>query len=766
MKRSIILTEEQIQKLSELKNEVLKPSTKLAPFIYKRIKTKTTSMGENEAFPPIDAYSFEYKIFKNRLADIIENLSQFSDIEEYSEEYLANKLSELLTYCKELEEPIKPNLEKICLNSILRLFEIPSETVNFDVELVDEIKPSHSYRIDSEPANDKFEFEDLDDFSNSKKAILKRRLINGLIQGAAYLYSNAEVLYEDELNTINKELLPLYKKIVAINDYLLFIKEENITDKTPMQGGYVEVVLGKHKDRSTINAQAVIFPFLLFELIKGFFELFASHGLPQDDDKARFILKNADFLKAEPWDLRIGVGLWEIINKEIESTNVLPYFFSNLCELPIEDFNNVLKEIFAETKKGKHLLKHLIDNAQEEVDSQGFVPTIDVKKATEALIIDGIDEDNLTEDIENEASFNYNEKERGKLNRIPYQQDMDWADMDVKERELVRHLAKLRGEEDEDKIAKTKLKRQNASVSGALSRWDEIPWEEYKDGKSIEDIIRQRILDKNDGRAIWTKDDFKRHLDFDTDELKTKSGSKANQLSLENDFDATKLGQLMSHGNLKLSADILIVNLTSAKNCPSYKRGFCKVHNNYIKGITKKDCFGMRDEQQYSNTIKNNLRSEITMSLLSTEEFIYYIEQNIKRFDYITKYIRFNEVGDFPSQKFVERCEKAAEYFFKEYGIQSSAYTDRTDLDFSNCKYLIVNASSKAIKTADRFYQAMIPSDFDRYEDTEGTIKYNVANEPYFKCQCNCKVCKFCYQTRGQNGEDPSKQTIVYCKLH
>lgn len=769
MKKSIILTEAQILKLREFKEEILKPSTKLSPFIYKRIKAKATSMGDNDAFPPTDGYTFEYKIFKQRLADIIENLTKFSDIEEYSEMYLTNKLSGLITRCKELEEPIKPNLEKICVNSILRLFEIPSETVNFDVELVDTIEPSRAYRIDAEPkGSDKFEFEDLNDFKNSSKAVLKRRLINGLIQGAAYVYSNAEALYEDELNTINKELLPLYKEIIAINDYLLFIKEEKITDKTPMQGGYVEVVLGKNKERTTINAQAILFPFLLFELIKGFFELFASHGLPQDEEKAKYILKNADFLKAEPWDLRIGVGLWEIINKHIETTNVLPYFFSSLCELPIKEFNKSLQEIFAQTKKGNHLLRHLIDNAQEEVESQGYVPIINVKKATEALIVDSI---NLRENTEDEAHYNYNEKERG-IYPYDWQEDKDWADMDEKERKLIRYLAKKNGESDLEKIAKTRLVRQNNAVQSGLNHFKDVPYSNYKDtNKTLNDIIIQRILDKNNGRPIWTKDDLKRHLDFDTEVMTTLSGADANKKKLETNFDATKLGQLITHGNMKLSADILIVNLTAAKNCPSAKKGMCPIYNTFKQAKDKGEkpdveCYAQKGEHQYVNTIQNNIRSEIVMSLLDTDEFIAYIEEYIERFDYKTNYIRFNEAGDFPSQEFVERCEKASEYFFKHYGIQCSAYTCRSDLDFSNCKYMIINASLPIIKGSDRFYQAVTKKRFDSYEDTEGSIKYTENGEPYFKCKCNCKVCKFCYQSRGQNGEDPNKITKVFCEYH
>ena len=46
--------------------------------------------------------------------------------------------------------------------------------------------------------------------------------------------------------------------------------------------GFVEVMLGNRDERVKINSQAEIFPILLCETLKGFFELFVSHGLPKN----------------------------------------------------------------------------------------------------------------------------------------------------------------------------------------------------------------------------------------------------------------------------------------------------------------------------------------------------------------------------------------------------------------------------------------------------------------------------------------------------
>ena len=180
----------------------------------------------------------------------------------------------------------------------------------------------------------------------------------------------------------------LYDKIRLLNDYLLFNAEEKISDKNPMQGACVEVELGREGEKTYINAQGLIFPYLLTETIRGFFELFASHGLPLDNKKATFIIKQSDFLLAEPWDLRFGVKLWEMIGGDIENTKILPYFFMNLCEMNVDEFNDSIKEILANTKYGKKIKSEMIDSAEHDYEFNGLVTTIQTKNDEKSVIED------------------------------------------------------------------------------------------------------------------------------------------------------------------------------------------------------------------------------------------------------------------------------------------------------------------------------------------------------------------------------------------
>lgn len=362
---------------------------KLPKFIFDRVKEHKTSLGNNEAFPPEEDYPFDYKILKKRFNDVCEGLS-YLDNPTTDEDYLKSYLSRLLTRVKEIELPIRPYLIKLCENLVNKQLSIPDETIILNCELVDEISPKNAFRLMPEESDVRdFDFEDLNDFDNVSKVIMKRRLINSLIQGVAY---NCNKLWEDyideELMKLNEELPKLYNEISVINDYLLFIKEENITDEKPNQGACVEVMLGGNGEKTEINVQGLIFPYLLQETFRGFFELFASHGLPEDNNKANYIIRQADFLLAEPWDMRMGVELWNILSEDIKDTRILPYFFTTLCEMQVEEFNEYLKEAFAKTKKGKSFIKELIKESEHFVEMNSFIDTVRQRNADVAVLND------------------------------------------------------------------------------------------------------------------------------------------------------------------------------------------------------------------------------------------------------------------------------------------------------------------------------------------------------------------------------------------
>ena len=360
----------------------------LPQFLFKMVKTHTTSLGDNEVFPNGDEYPFDYIILKERFNEVCDAIEDLG-IVELDEDNLMSELSSLLKECKELEEPVRDTLEKICENAVNRLFAIPSEILNIKCKLVDRIKFKNAIRLRPEADGDiKYTFADVHDIEFSKKAISKRRVINSLIQGGSYLYANVIGLYIDEINRLNPKLLQLYRAITIINDYLLFTKKEEMTDDKPMQGSYVETHLGMGDEKTTINVQGIIFPLLLQETIKGLFELFSAHGLPTDREKAKYIVRKADFVLAEPWDLRLGVGLWKRVFGKVQDTNMIPYMFTNLVSLSEEEFTITMKEILSNTQRGNKLIDDLMQSAEYDSGYQQFQNRINAKNLDRSLIKD------------------------------------------------------------------------------------------------------------------------------------------------------------------------------------------------------------------------------------------------------------------------------------------------------------------------------------------------------------------------------------------
>ena len=391
-KKEIIISENQ-------NNKILLPQ-----FLYKAIVNKNTSLGDNPALPPYGDFGFEYDVIKKKYEDVSDRINKMienGELESNNIDYLISHLSKLMRRCISLETPLRPQLQKLCENIVNATFSIPDETVLLSCKLVDKIKPKNGIRIlpeSDDASGNTYDFEDVEEVEMTNKVILKRRFVNSLIQGFSYWLSTDIDDWYDDVKTLNEELWSLWYEIIYINDYLLFNKQEKIDEKNPMQQSYVEVHLGRKGKKTAINAQGIIFPYLLRDTFRGFFELFSSHGLPEDIGKTMYIVRKADFLVAEPWDLRFGMGIVEILQnvltkkygtKVIFETNRIPFFFTEICSLETDEFNSVIKNFILGTNKGRIIANTIDKNITHDFDYQEFKDKIQQKNIQTSLISDG-----------------------------------------------------------------------------------------------------------------------------------------------------------------------------------------------------------------------------------------------------------------------------------------------------------------------------------------------------------------------------------------
>ena len=109
-----------------------------------------------------------------------------------------------------------------------------------------------------------------------------------------------------------------------------------------------------------------------------------------------YIIRKADFMLAEPWDLRFGVPMWDLILKNCDkfSSRLIPYIFSDICALNTDEFYDIMKNLLARTGKGQEFLNNEINNVKNEFDYELFKSRIQQKNNNNSILTDGY----MTED--------------------------------------------------------------------------------------------------------------------------------------------------------------------------------------------------------------------------------------------------------------------------------------------------------------------------------------------------------------------------------
>lgn len=131
-------------------------------------------------------------------------------------------------------------------------------------------------------------------------------------------------------------------------------------------------------------------------------------------------------------------------------------------------------------------------------------------------------------------------------------------------------------------------------------------------------------------------------------------------------------------GNHKLPTTTAIFNITSAKDCPSRKKGMCQA---ILNG--RCICYALRAEIQYPQVTPYRRKQEKVWDKLTAREFTRQFLNVVARRRIRTTALRLNESGDFRSQADVRKASRIADYL-KPHGIVVYCYTARKDLKFKN----------------------------------------------------------------------------------
>lgn len=381
MKKIIYISENVVNELSSK----LKPLEDLPQDIKNVLRNHKTSLGLHPSFPPEEEYSFDYILTKKRFDELCHEVKQFN-IDGFDTKSLQKRLQELMSKCKQLESNFKSKLENICYNYIIDLFKVPEGLVSFTCTLVDNVNDGKAQVKNN---NELFEFNDIPHRKRLHDAVYKRRIINAIITGGALRLSVISKNLIGELYELSPELPALYKELMTLNQYMLFTKNNmGISDKSKKQSGISYLTIGNENTKNKIVAEGEIFPILLYESIRGFLEMFAAYGLPSSKSDCTYVMSKADFINAEPWDMRLGVPLWDFLMTEFDNPDneVLPMLLTTLFSQSTDKFNKILQEILGETKLGKKYIEKILNKVNDELSYDDFDELM-LKKQTDTSII-------------------------------------------------------------------------------------------------------------------------------------------------------------------------------------------------------------------------------------------------------------------------------------------------------------------------------------------------------------------------------------------
>jgi len=292
-------------------------------------------------------------------------------------------------------------LEELAVSSVMEEKNIPEGAFIFDAKLVGPNQVDTSkMRMKPEEMDDEeegqemeipnFDVDTLTDEENFELEKHKRTIINALIQGSAkrehFLFEKPSV--REALNSINDSLVPLYKRIMSVNDLFYWTQDEMIQrmSQTGMGvAGSEQVSSSDDEEMSQVKiiARGSSFPILTHELSKGIEEAFGKFGLPEDPVMAQKVLGQTDVLGFEPDQLRLGPAMVKKLRFALpdelfgpDAGDLMNWFKMELYSIEAQEFLRIMSYVLSENpsnqNKAKKELGRILDSAKRaKMESEG-----------------------------------------------------------------------------------------------------------------------------------------------------------------------------------------------------------------------------------------------------------------------------------------------------------------------------------------------------------------------------------------------------------
>jgi hypothetical protein len=335
---------------------------RMHPILEKELKKKEHSLGGCSIIPDGEEYSLFENLVNERFREVCNKVKRANDTDKLDDKLILGSLLPNVYEAMSIETKHRKKLQELAVKMIREEFDLPNDikieatlTPNINMEKVNLVKDN---------VTEEMVFDNYDSILDARQEIQKRRFLNAMTQGAAKKCNHMFHMVDDDLTSLDPRLPNKYNKIMTAADYSYF-KIPKMDRQT--SGGVVRV---ENNDNGypIIKAEAMVFPVLIHELVKGVMEILSSHGLPKNKKMCKYVLGQSDVVTDEPWDMRLGPVIWSKFTNlfEDEDFNLKHHVYSDLASLPTREFNRVMKEILMNTKEGKKIIKEMCDNVKED----------------------------------------------------------------------------------------------------------------------------------------------------------------------------------------------------------------------------------------------------------------------------------------------------------------------------------------------------------------------------------------------------------------
>jgi hypothetical protein len=367
---------------------------RMDPNIERKITGKETPFSKHPAMPMGDR-DFVELVSSKRFKDSVENVRRYLGTTTPLQG--RNPLMQLMGMAMQSLQQVgriqfqhKEYLERLAVDLVKKEMSIPEGAMQFDAKLVMgpmssaegmRQQPQEPKQQDVKQAfKHQDELEDfVDEFEKFNLEKAKRRFINSLIQGASKKGHYMFELVRDELDRLNPELANLYGVNQSLMDHLYWVMPDMEGMAASGEGQIGQSEVDTETDPPTVKARAATFPLLVHELIKGVYDIFGTHGLPDDPKQAEMIMGAEDTLPSEIWDMRLGPIFWEKFQASYplelfdeDKRHIQHYLFMRFSKLPAEDFFKFAKSVLNGDPSANKAVQRMVDEIVSDLKKQEY----------------------------------------------------------------------------------------------------------------------------------------------------------------------------------------------------------------------------------------------------------------------------------------------------------------------------------------------------------------------------------------------------------